>query len=213
MTKAKICGLTELEDARLAVDCGADALGFVFAPSPRRISPERAAEIIAGLPASVVTVGLFVNEEPETVEQVVAVSGVSAVQLHGEEPPAVVAELAGCGRLRRGDFGPVIKALRVADADSLDAIESYPEASAFLLDAYCPDRPGGTGQRFDWALARQAVARGRPIILAGGLDPDNVARAIAEVRPFAVDVSSGVEASPGRKDPEKLRRFLRVVKG
>ena len=213
MTKAKICGLTELEDARLAVDCGADALGFVFAPSPRRISPERAAEIIAGLPASVVTVGLFVNEEPETVRRVVAVSGVSAVQLHGDEPPAAVAELARCGRLRRGDFGPVIKALRVAGADSLDAIESYPEASAFLLDAYCHDRPGGTGQRFDWALARQAVARGRPIILAGGLDPDNVARAIAEVRPFAVDVSSGVEASPGRKDPEKLRRFLRVVKG
>lgn len=210
-TRVKICGITRTEDAALAVELGADALGFVFAESPRRVSPEKVREILGALPGlpSVTPVGVFVNESPERIWEIVAECGLRAVQLHGDESPEVAEELAGVRHRASGI--PVIKAIRVRDGSSLDTLTSCP-ASAFLLDAYSPEAYGGTGQRFDWDLARQAVATGRQIVLSGGLTPETVGEAIRTVRPFGVDVSSGVEVAPGRKDPAKLRAFFEAVR-
>lgn len=202
MIKVKICGITHIEDALHAADCGADALGFVFyGKSPRCISPELGREIVAALPPFITAVGLFVNEELEKVRAIAHFCGLGSVQLHGDEPPE------GCS------LPPyrTIKALRVKGEETLENLSSWP-VSALLLDAWVPDTYGGTGHRFDWQLAARA-AREHRIILAGGLTPENVREAVRTVRPYAVDVSSGVETAPGRKDPEKVREFIRRAKG
>ncbi|AMV71576.1 phosphoribosylanthranilate isomerase [Desulfuromonas carbonis] len=197
MIKVKICGITSLEDALHACACGVDALGFVFyEESPRCIDPGSAAKIIRQLPPFVTTVGLFVNADPEQVEEVADFCGLDVIQLHGDEGPD------DC------DFTPrrTIKALRVKDAASLARHDDYAVA-ALMLDSWVKGSYGGTGHLFNWELAA-AVARQRPVILAGGLTPENVADAIRAVRPYAVDVSSGVEAAPGRKDPAKVAAFI-----
>jgi len=202
MVKVKICGITSLEDALTAVEAGADALGFVFySASPRQILPDQAAEIIRHLPPFVQTVGLFVNEEPATVHATADRCGLDIVQLHGEETPAY------CSSIRRR----VIKAFRVKDFTSLDELLRY-HVAGYLLDAWSPAARGGTGQTFNWEIAAEAVRRGRPIVLAGGLTPENVAESIRQVRPYGVDVSSGVESAPGRKDAAKIRCFTELAK-
>lgn len=201
MTKVKICGITSLEDALVAVDAGADALGFVFYDnSPRNIDPDAAARIIAAIPPFVQVVGLFVNADLDLVNTTADRCRLDIVQLHGDESPSY------CQAVRRR----VMKAFRVRGMESLVAMAEY-RVSAYLLDAYSPNAYGGTGARFDWDCAVAAKSQGR-IVLAGGLDPDNVASAVATVAPYGVDVSSGVELSPGRKDPEKVRRFIKEAK-
>lgn len=202
MTRVKICGITALEDARQAIECDADALGFVFySRSPRYIEPALAREIIRELPPFVTTVGLFVNEDRSRIHEIVGHCRLDSVQLHGDESPDDCADL------------PVkaVKALRVRDSASIDRHEAF-AVSALLLDAHVPGRYGGTGQAFDWDLASEVAAR-RNVILAGGLVPENVAEAVEIVRPYAVDVSSGVEIAPGCKDPERVAAFIRNAKG
>ncbi|GIX07608.1 MAG: N-(5'-phosphoribosyl)anthranilate isomerase [Candidatus Poribacteria bacterium] len=201
MVQVKVCGITRLEDAMVCVEAGADALGFVFyEPSPRFITPETAAAIAERLPPFVVRVGVFVDAPAEEMEAIARLVGLDCLQLHGQEPPELCASLS-----RR-----VLKAVRVGER--LDfPFESYQTVGAFLLDTYVPGLPGGTGQAFRWELAQQAKRYGR-IVLAGGLTPENVAEAIQIARPDGVDVSSGVEAAPGRKDPAKVRAFLRTVR-
>lgn len=197
MTRVKICGITNTDDALQAAACGADALGFVFfKKSPRCINPEQAREIIMQLPPLVTTVGLFVNEDPQMILDIAESCHLDRVQLHGDERP----QDCLLPPLR------VIKALRVKDAESLARADEYPVD--LLLDAWSDQVYGGSGHSFDWQLARDLAAR-RPIILAGGLRPDNVAEAVAKVKPYAVDVSSGVELSPGRKDHGKVAEFIR----
>ena len=204
MMRIKICGITNLLDARLAADLGAHALGFIFYPkSPRSVRPEVAREIIDNLPPFVMTVGVFVDEEAETVRGIAETAGLDWVQLHGKESPEYCCELG-----RR-----VIKGFHIKDASSMSLLPDYQgSVQAFLLDTYKAGTAGGTGETFDWDLARQAGELG-PIILAGGLTPANVAQAIKAAKPAAVDVASGVEALPGKKDPVKLREFFRVIKG
>ena len=201
MTRVKICGITAAEDAALAVEAGADALGFVFVPgTPRYIDPEGAAAIIAALPPLVAAVGVFLDQPLDEVLAVAAACRLEVVQLHGHESAAY----------SRGLPVRVIKAIRVRGPESLGALEGYP-AQAFLLDAFVEGQPGGTGVAFPWALAREAKRHGR-IILSGGLRPETVAEAVRTVRPFGVDVSSGVERRPGQKDPEKVREFIVAVR-
>ncbi len=198
MVRVKICGITNREDALMAVEAGADALGFVFFQgSSRHVTADQAAAIIGHLPPFVQTVGLFVNEELATVNATADRCGLDLVQLHGDEAPDFAAAVT-----RR-----VIKAFRVKDATVLDHLAEFPRATC-LLDAWSPTAYGGTGTAFNWDIAA-AAARQCPIILAGGLTTDNVAQAIRAVSPYAVDVSSGVECSPGRKDPDLVRRFIR----
>jgi phosphoribosylanthranilate isomerase len=185
-----------------AVDAGADALGFVFyEKSPRFINPLAAAEIIAKLPPFVQPVGLFVNEELEKINWTADYCGLDLVQLHGDETPE------DCLEVQRR----VIKAFRMQSTVSIEPLKNY-QVSGYLLDAWCPDCYGGTGKSFNWEMAAAAGKYGR-IILAGGLSPDNVAEAIVAVRPYAVDVSSGVESAPGKKDREKVKEFIRRAKG
>jgi phosphoribosylanthranilate isomerase len=202
MVKVKICGITNVEDALHAADCGADALGFVFYDkSPRCLDPEAARGIIAELPPFVTAVGLFVNETPDRIRRITDFCGLDAIQLHGDEGPA------DC------DYAPrrVVKALRVKEAASLQRLDEY-TVSAILLDAWVPGVYGGTGERLDWSLAAEVAGR-RRTILAGGLTPENVTEAVRTVRSYAIDVSSGVEAAPGKKDPEKVAAFIRNAKG
>lgn len=199
--RVKICGLTNLADARAATKCGADALGFIFFPkSPRFITPEKAASIIAQLPPFVAKVGVFVNEASEYILEVVRQAGLDTIQLHGEETPEFSDRLRNRGTR-------VVKAFRIKDQSSLAPLKDFP-ADAILLDSYVPGQLGGTGAKFNWDLALQAQSFGLPVILAGGLDPSNVADAISKVMPFAVDVSSGVESAPGIKDLAKVREFI-----
>ena len=192
----KICGLTNEADAAHAVAAGATALGVIFAPSsPRCVSPDRARDIVEAVPAEVPVVGVFVNAPLEEIVAVVAHTGIRIVQLHGDEPERYAAALK-------------VPLLRAADVDA--ALDAWPTAT-LLLDAVSSAERGGTGRRVDWDRAA-AVARRRKTVLAGGLTADNVAEAIATVRPFGVDVSSGVEASPGRKDRDKVSRFLANAK-
>jgi phosphoribosylanthranilate isomerase len=196
----KICGITHAEDAACAVECGATALGFVFWPgSPRFIDAARAGAIVATLPPFVTPVGVFVNQTSDHVNGIAADARLGVIQLHGDEAPTAVDEL-NC---------PVLKAIAL-DRASDEAIDAWPARTMLLLDTLDPVRRGGTGRTGDWARA-SAVASRRPILLAGGLTPDNVVEAIARVRPFGVDVSSGVETSPGIKDHRKLRAFLAAV--
>lgn len=206
MTHIKICGLTTLEDAETAAAAGADLLGFLFYPrSPRALRPEQAAPIVQAVRERfphVQCVGVFVGEPLQVVCETVRRCNLHAVQLHGDEPPEMVA-----GLIARGI--PVIKAFRVRDRASLAAVASY-RPTLVLLDAYVPGRPGGTGQAFPWRWLRQATLPA-PLLLAGGLTPENVAEAIRQVRPWGVDVSSGVERAPGRKDPVRVRQFVAAV--
>jgi phosphoribosylanthranilate isomerase len=197
MVRVKICGITSLDDALVAVDAGADALGFVFyGKSPRYIPPQTASRIIIALPPFVQTVGLFVNCESGIVNELADSCGLDLVQLHGDEPPDY------CNLIERR----VIKALRVRGRDSLEMIGNY-KVSGILLDAYAPNAYGGTGKTFNWDIAREVADR-FSIILAGGLTSDNVGEAVKSVRPYAVDVSSGVESAPGIKDSDKVREFI-----
>jgi phosphoribosylanthranilate isomerase len=197
--RIKICGITNREDALAAVDAGADALGFVFVePSPRWISPDVAASIIRDLPPLISKVGVFVNAPPSFVTQAVVTAGLDVLQFHGEESPEYCRGFPSL---------PKIKAFRIQGPETLPALRSYATA-AWLLDSYDPRQRGGTGRAMNWDLAVEARGMGRPIILAGGLTPANVAEAVRRVRPYAVDVSSGVETTPGRKDGEKLRQFV-----
>ncbi|MDD2851881.1 MAG: phosphoribosylanthranilate isomerase [Desulfuromonadaceae bacterium] len=201
MVKVKICGITSLEDALMAVEVGADALGFVFfTGSPRFVSPEQAVVIIRCLPPFVQTVGLFVNEKLATVNSVVDQCGLDIVQLHGEEFPAY------CDAINRR----VIKAFRVKDESSIGGMAGY-NVAGYLLDAWFPGAYGGTGTTFNWDIAARVAAE-RHIVLAGGLTPENVAGAVAAVRPYAVDVSSGVESAPGKKDAALVSSFITSVR-
>jgi phosphoribosylanthranilate isomerase len=201
--KVKICGITNVEDGLAAISAGADALGFVFYDaSPRKVTIEAAGGIIRHLPALILKAGVFVNAPPEVVFRAIAECGLNMLQFHGEEPPEFCLQ-----------FGLMsMKAFRIRDAASLSALKQYP-TDAWLLDAYSPDKPGGTGEQFNWDLALEARQWGRPIFLAGGLTPENVAAAVLRVKPFGVDVSSGVEAAPGRKDHAKVRAFIQAAKG
>lgn len=201
--RVKICGITSVADALGAVEAGADALGFMFHPSsPRAVTAAQAAAIIRELPPFVSRVGVFVNARAPLLRETARTAGLDTLQLHGEETPAECTGL-GC---------PVIKAFRVRDAESLTGLLAY-RTAAWLLDSYVPGVRGGTGARFNWELAVQVVRLGRPVILAGGLTPENVAQAVAKVRPYGVDVSSGVESSPGRKDLTRMRDFVAAAKG
>lgn len=190
----KICGITNEDDALLAVAMGADAVGFVFAPSERQIAPQQAYDITRRLPPEIVTVGVFRNEHPKRVVEVAHRAGVKAVQLHGHETPAETAEVAG-------HFRWVIKAFAAGDV-AVTRADRY-GTDLVLLDAPNP----GSGRVFDWSLAGDVPDTVR-LILAGGLTPDNVGAAVREVEPWGVDVASGVERSPGRKDPVAVRRFV-----
>jgi len=199
----KICGVTKWSDARLAVDLGADALGFNFyAASPRSVSPQRAWEIIRRLPPLVMSVGVFVDWPAQVVAVLARALHLGAVQLHGREKAEEVKKLSA-------QFA-VIKAFAVRPGFRVASLSGYSAASAFLLDGFREGLHGGTGKTADWRIARQANRYGR-VILAGGIRPDNVAQAIAQARPFAVDVASGVEARPGKKDPGAMRALLRAV--
>jgi phosphoribosylanthranilate isomerase len=202
-TRVKICGITTWEDARLCIDLGVSALGFNFyPPSPRAISPADAWSIIRRLPPFVEVVGVFVNWPPLVVDAMARAVRLGSVQLHGDESPAEVAELV---RKRR-----VIKAVQVKRGFRVASLARFRAADAILLDGFARGLHGGTGNTLDWKLARAAGRFGK-IILAGGLKPENIAEAIRATQPYAVDVASGVESRPGRKDPAKLRALFAVV--
>ena len=202
-TRVKICGITTWDDARLSVDLGASALGFNFyPPSPRSISPRDAWSIIRRLPPFVEAVGVFVNWPPLVVDALARAVRLGAVQLHGGESPEDVADLARKHR--------VIKAVQVGRGFRAASLARYRKANALLLDGFAPGLHGGTGRTLDWKLARAARRYGK-IILAGGLTPENIAEAIRVAEPYAVDVASGVESRPGRKDPVRLRALFAAV--
>jgi phosphoribosylanthranilate isomerase len=200
--KVKICGITRAPDALAAVESGADVLGFMFhAASPRCVSLSVAAEIIRQLPPFVVKVGVFVNAAEDLVMRAIGECGLNLLQFHGDEAPEYCLQ-----------FGVMsMKAFRIRDAESLKRLPEY-RTDAWLLDAYVPDQPGGTGTTFNWDLAVEAVRLGRPVFLAGGLTPENVGEAVRRVQPYAVDVSSGVETAPGKKDAGRIRRFIAAAR-
>jgi phosphoribosylanthranilate isomerase len=200
--KVKICGITSVADGQAAAEAGADMIGLMFyEPSPRYITISQAVEISRSLSPFVQRVGVFVNPEEAQVMEAIVACGLSLLQFHGDEPSGFCTQ-----------FGLMsLKALRVRDLESIAALENY-RTDAFLLDAWSQAGLGGTGEKFNWDLAVQAQKFGKPIFLAGGLTPDNVAGAVRHVRPFAVDVSSGVESSPGKKDPAKVRAFIQAAK-
>jgi phosphoribosylanthranilate isomerase len=201
-TRVKICGITNQADAQNAVAAGADALGFNFyKKSPRYLTVSKAAKISTLIPGFVLRVGVFVNAPEAQVAEAIRECELGMLQFHGEEKPEF------CTR-----FGLMsMKAFRIRDARSLAEIKKY-KTDAYLLDAWAPKERGGTGRIFNWELAREAQNLGKPIFLAGGLTPENVADAVRKVRPFGVDVSSGVESSPGKKDHEKVRAFINAVR-
>ena len=201
MVRVKVCGITRLEDALLAVELGVDALGFNFVQgSPRRVEPDQARAICAALPPLLVKVGVFADELPRVMEATALLAGMNCLQLHGDEPPEACATIGL----------PWYKAFRVRPEFQPEEVTRY-AAGTFLLDTFVPDRRGGTGATFDWSIARLASAYGR-VILAGGLEAGNVEEAIAVSRPYAVDVNSGVESAPGRKDRRRLAEFMRRLR-
>ncbi|WP_339451083.1 phosphoribosylanthranilate isomerase [Pseudomonas sp. EA_5y_Pfl2_R50] len=200
--RSKICGITRIEDALAAVEAGADAIGFVFYDrSPRAVTVQQARAIIKALPPFVTTVGLFVNASRCELGEILDAVPLDLLQFHGDE------DVEAC----EGWHRPYIKALRVKAGDDIAAaVDAYPGASGVLLDTYVEGVPGGTGEAFDWSLIPQRLSK--PLILAGGLTPENVADAVARVKPYAVDVSGGVEASKGIKDHAKIRAFINAVR-
>ena len=199
--KVKICGMTNLKDVKVAVDSGVDAVGFIFyKKSPRSVTMQAVRKIVLELPPFVDSVGVFVNETAEQINKIADRCNLDRVQLHGDESPAF------CNKIRCR----VIKAIRVKDIQSLKKLSDYP-VSSFLLDTFSEDQYGGTGRVFDWNLAYPAKKYG-PIILAGGLTPNNVRQAIQRIQPYGVDVCSGVESQPGIKDHKKMQIFLKNVK-
>ena len=200
-TKIKICGITNLEDAALAEGLGADALGFIFyTGSKRYVDPDTVKDIISALPPFLTKVGVFVNQELDEISDIQKRTGINAVQLHGDESPEF------CGSLSTA----VIKAIRVKDHNDLEMLAQYP-VQAILLDTYSDVEYGGTGKSFDWGILDNSTITEK-IILSGGLNPDNVAEAVRVVSPYAVDVSSGVEAEPGKKDHVKLKKFIEAIR-
>ncbi len=200
--RLKICGITRAEDALLAASLGVHALGFIFyKKSPRYISPERASEIIAQIPPFVQTVGVFVNEAMEKIRNIASFCGLNLIQLHGNESPLFCEKLSlAC-----------IKAFRIKDETSLKNMAAYKEkVRGFLVDTYKKDQPGGTGESFNWELAIKAKVYNVPIILAGGLAPDNIKRAVEIVQPYALDVNSGIEKAPGIKDKDLMKKLFVV---
>ena len=199
----KICGITNYEDAAIAVELGATALGFIFADSPRQITPQKARDIIHAIPPFVKTVGVFVNEGPTEIKEIVHHCGLDLVQLHGDESPGLCREL----------MPYTIKALRIKDASSIQSSLAYQgKVRALLLDTYAKDKAGGTGSTFDWRLAIKIKELGIPIILAGGLGPSNIDSAIRTVKPYAVDVNSGVEECPGKKSHMLMKDLMKRVR-
>lgn len=201
IARVKICGVTTKADALAAARAGADAIGIVFAPSPRRVTSDDARRIAAAVGPFVTVVGVFVNPTMGMIERVLRRCHLQAIQLHGEEPPELVA--------RVGQWLPVIKAVRLTTPDDLRRLRAFRGVAAFLCDAAASGRWGGSGLRCDWTLAAAARRCGLPVILAGGLTPANVVEAVRRVRPYGVDISSGVEQTPGRKDPALIRAFIR----
>ena len=200
-TPVKVCGICRFDDAARAVECGASAIGFIFWPGSQRcIEPEQAREIAARLPPHVTAIGVFVDQPIEFVEAVAAAVPLGAIQLHGGESVQAFARVSQ----------PLIKAIAVTEGFDTSSVDAVPAAVTVLLDAHDPIRRGGTGRTIDWAVAA-TVSRQRPIILSGGLTAANVGDAIARVRPHMLDVSSGVESAPGRKDAGKLREFFAAV--
>lgn len=203
MVRVKICGITNAVDASMAVELGADALGFIFAPSPRWVTPERVRRIVDTLPPFVQAVGIFVEESLKTIKRVVDYCGLNMVQLHGNESPDF------CRKL----MPYIVKAFLMKNESSLTPIISYRDRiRALLLDTYRENAKGGTGKAFDWDLALKASDLGMPIILSGGLDPSNIEKAIVTVKPYAVDVNSGVELRPGRKSFVMMRAFMETLR-
>jgi phosphoribosylanthranilate isomerase len=201
--KVKICGITNWPDARRAIEAGADFLGFNFyAGSPRYVTPTKARQIVRRLPKGILSVGVFVNETESKMLEVAQAVGLDRLQLHGQESPSTVARL--------GRSLPVIKALRVRKSFRASQLARFKHVSAVLLDGFNPKQWGGTGTTFDWRVAQRARHNAK-LFLAGGITPENVLAAIRAARPYAIDVCSGVEAKPGKKDPKRLKEFMREV--
>lgn len=204
MTMVKVCGITNVADARVAAEAGADAVGFIFAESPRKVGTEEARRISIALPENVLKVGVFVNAPPEEVLRTAAEAGLDMVQLHGDETPETVAAVRAGGL-------PVMKAIRVRNVDDLADVERF-DADLLLLDAYSEEARGGTGERFDWEVAKSLKGRGN-IVVSGGLAPENVREAVDFFEPYGVDASSSLEDAPGEKNEESVRRFIVAAKG
>ena len=200
----KVCGITNVADARVAAEAGADAVGFIFAESPRKVGTEEARRISIALPENVLKVGVFVNAPPEEVLRTAAEAGLDMVQLHGDETPETVAAVRAGGL-------PVMKAIRVRNVDDLADVERF-DADLLLLDAYSEEARGGTGERFDWEVAKSLKGRGN-IVVSGGLAPENVREAVDFFEPYGVDASSSLEDAPGEKNEESVRRFIVAAKG
>lgn len=203
MTRVKICGVTTVEEALACVELGADAIGLHLADTPRRVTSERAAEIAAAMPPFVSVAGIFTTEDSDILDKLRR-CGLTSVQLHGGQSEEFARAVS--------HYTSVIRAVRMKDEESLDAFDHWRSSSAYLVDAYVEGTPGGTGKTFDWSLAVKAKQFGKPLILAGGLGPDNVAEAVRIVRPYAVDASSRLESEPGRKDYDKVKEFIRNVR-
>jgi len=203
--RIKICGITRYEDARTAANLGVDALGFIFcSQSPRYISPANAAEITKKLPPFVSRVGVFVDENPQRVLEAAQIAGIDTIQLHGSEPPEYCASIPL----------PVIKVFSIRDNFDVSIIAAYKgSVTGILLDTWDPERRGGSGNTFDWSVANRVCDMSDTVILSGGLGPSNIREAVETVRPYAVDVNSGVEISPGVKSPYKMRDVITIVKG
>ncbi|HEU4493479.1 MAG TPA: phosphoribosylanthranilate isomerase [Rubrobacteraceae bacterium] len=204
MVFTKVCGITNPGDARVAVDAGADAIGLIFAESPRKVSLEEARKVSIALPENILKVGVFVDAEPDEVLQIAREVGLNLAQLHGDETPETLAAIRNAGL-------PVMKALRVRNTEALGALERY-EADLFMLDAWSARARGGTGETFDWGLAKSVKGRGN-IVVSGGLTPENVREAVEFFEPYGVDASSSLEERPGKKSGERVRRFVRAAKG
>lgn len=203
MTMVKVCGITNVADARVAAEAGADAVGFLFAESPRRIDAETARGISLALPENVLKVGVFVNEEPGEILRIAREVGLDVAQLHGDETPEEVAEV------RAGGLA-AMKAVRVRNAEDVADVERY-GADLYLLDAYSEKARGGTGETFDWEVAKSLGGRAN-IVVSGGLGPENVREAVGLFEPYGVDASSSLEDAPGRKNEERVRRFILAAK-
>jgi phosphoribosylanthranilate isomerase len=204
MVFTKVCGITNPGDAREAADVGADAIGLIFARSPRRVDVEEARGISIALPDDILKVGVFVDADPEQVLRTAREVGLDLAQLHGDETPETASAIRGAGL-------PVMKAVRVRNAEALKTLRGY-EADLFLLDAWSARARGGTGETFDWELAKSVKGHDN-IVISGGLSPENVREAIEFFEPYGVDASSSLEERPGEKDGERVRRFVRAAKG